>query len=156
MPRKIVAPASATPQRNHHTTSSSSNHNNNDNASNKRIQSYNRLLNAGFIKKEVFDNSMQRLSNTKPSSTTIKGSAPSPQSSSNNHNQSYAQPGSRAAPAPPHLNHNSQNSVKSQNPLPPPHNNPTSALAKHVLSSVPISNFSGQYPTNGTPGSIRH
>ena len=100
--------------------------NNNNNNTSKRINSYNRLLNAGFIKKEVFDNRVNKLTNGVPPSTK----PPTQQATGNS---STKPPTQQAA---------GNSSTK-----------PKSSLAEHVLTMKgPISNFSGQYPCNGAPG----
>jgi hypothetical protein len=165
MPRKTVALPSAT----NHTNFSSYNNNNSTSLqsknkqnstggggdANKRVQSYTRLLNAGFIKKEVFDNKVQQRSapakvsaNTHQNNTTSSTKPPplthhhqSNNNSSSNSNHYMGTPRKTAS-----CGINTHTSS----------NNPTSALAKHVLSNPPISNFSGQYPTNGAPGAVRH
>jgi hypothetical protein len=103
------------------------------NTMNKRINSYNRLLNAGFIKKEVFDNRVKNLQKGPPLA---------------NHNA-----GQSANHRPPPSLAN-QNAGQSANHRPPPSlANHNASLADHILSmKAPISNASGHYPCNGAPG----
>ena len=119
--------------------------NNNGNTMDKRINSYNRLLNAGFIKKEVFDNRLKNLQ---------KGPSPL----ANHNNKAPPSANNTSNKANPSANHNTSNKAPpSANPSANNTSNKGPSLADHILSmKAPISNASGQYPCNGAPGrSIR-
>lgn len=116
----------------------------------KSIKSYNRLLNAGFIKKDVFDNRIQKLSS--PSTSTAKVPSNTTHNTTNNNpTASLTAACSRTAPS-------SQAVHPTSNNFPPATSGINAAksngLASHILSRGPISNLSGQYPVNGSPGRL--
>ncbi len=124
--------------------------NNNGNTMDKRINSYNRLLNAGFIKKEVFDNRLKNLQKGPSPSANHNNKAPAPLA--NHNNKAPPSANNTSNKANPSANHNNKANPSANNT-----SNKGPSLADHILSmKAPISNASGQYPCNGAPGrSIR-
>jgi hypothetical protein len=132
-----------------HPTTKLSNATANPNTVNKRIQSYNRLLNAGIIKKDVFDNRIQKLSNSNP---------PSTHSHTNNNNNNTASSSSNKtmamAPSVNKNNNNNNNNNKQQCNTTTTTWNANKAPTATIATIGPISNLSGQYPINGSPGRL--
>ena len=114
----------------------------------KSINSYNRRLNAGIIKKDVFDNRMQKLSCTPP---TVANSTnkPSPRNSNIIQNKPPTTVSSTSSSR--NLNSSFINNKPVSAPM-PQQQVPKNSLSSHILSRGPISNLSGQYPMNGAPG----
>lgn len=105
----------------------------------KSVKSYTRLLNAGFIKKADYDNRVKKISSA-PSFSAPHAAAPRSASAKQaNHTTTTNHPAHNSNNPNNHKNHDTGGKTKT-------------ALAAHVLSSGPVSNLSGQYPTNGMPG----
>jgi hypothetical protein len=126
----------------------------------KSVKSYTRLLNAGIIKQQVFDDRMKKISSTVGQSSSVPptqrnnaSNGKAPPTSQGNHNHQIAHKNQNQMNQ---MNHNqnqmNHNSAAKRNDSTAPKSGPSSELASHVISRGAVSNHSGQYPTNGFPG----